>query len=192
MTDSEIKQLAEKYRKAIESAHKKGLFVNELGFENFPRGSCGETCYLLAEYLRRFEIDTIWYSAARDDWSHAWLIVKDSRVKKPTPKFYEAPEDIHDILNLYSGGQFSEPIDGTRYEETHLQDGLIIDITGDQFQDYNCPVYVGNGDPFHQSFNFRQAHDYEGLNDERLYSLYETIIIEMKKMEDEMISHNHT
>ena len=58
MTDSEIKQLAEKYRKAIESAHKKGLFVNELGFENFPRGSCGETCYLLAEYLRRSEIDT--------------------------------------------------------------------------------------------------------------------------------------
>lgn len=161
MTD--IYELASRFRKAIESAHDKGLFARDIGFDDFPTGSCGDTCYLLAEYLRAFGIDTIWHSGERDMWSHAWLVVKDERVKKPTPRFFEAPDDIRDILNLYSGGQYNESVDITRYEENDLQEGLIIDITGDQFVDYDLPVYVGDMDCFHKSFEFNQAHDYEKM-----------------------------
>lgn len=112
----DIYKLAGQFRRAIESAHSKGLFVHDIGFDDFPTGSCGDTCYLLAEYLKGFGIESIWYSAERDKWSHAWLVVKDIRVKQPTPRFFEAPDDIRDVLNIYSGGQYNEPIDITRYE----------------------------------------------------------------------------
>ena len=61
------------------------------------------------------------------------------------------------------------------YNETDLSNGLIIDITADQFEDFDEPVYVGGLDYFHNSFVFVQAHDYEGLENGRLYHLYMTI-----------------
>ena len=57
----------------------------------------------------------------------------------------------------------------------NLHNGPIIDITADQFADYDILVYVGYQDSFHQSFDFIEAYDYDGLNDGRLYSLYRTI-----------------
>ena len=52
----------------------------------------------------------------------------------------------------------------------------MVDITADQFDDYDIPVYVGGMDAFHRTFKFNQAHDYDGLvGDGRLVSLYETI-----------------
>lgn len=74
MTDNQIKQLAIKFRKAIEIAHQKGLFSHDIALDDFPTGSCGDVSYLLAEYLKRNGIETIWYSAQRGDWSHAWLV----------------------------------------------------------------------------------------------------------------------
>lgn len=174
----DIYKLAVRFRKAVESAHDKGLFAHDTGLDDFPTGSCGDICYLLAEYLRGFGIETIWYSAERDDRSHAWLVVKDTKVKRPTTRFFEAPDDIRGVLNLYSGGRYNELIDITRYEGTDLQGGLIIDITGDQFNDCDCSVYVGGLDPFHRTFEFIQAYDYDGLNG-RQFSLYRTIIDEM-------------
>lgn len=175
MTDSKIRQLAIKYRSAIEAAHKDRLFVNDIGFDDFPTGSCGDTCYLLSEYLRRKGVETIWYSAQRDDWSHAWLVVKDRRVKRPTPRFFSWPEELRDIVAGYGAEHVDQKMDITRYEYEDLQGGLIIDITGDQFEDYDIPVYVGYLDLFHKTFDFNQAHDYDGLNDGRLCDLYQTI-----------------
>ena len=172
-------ELASQFRKAIESAHAKGHFTHDNRFDDFPVGCCGDTCYLLAEYLSRFGIETVWYSADRNGWSHAWLVVKDARVKKPAQRFLEAPDNIRDILNMYSGGQYKDSVDITRYERSDLQYGLIIDITGDQFEEYDFPVYVGSMDYFHKSFEFNQAYDYKGLNDRRLLSLYKTILAEM-------------
>ena len=77
-------ELASAYRAAICSAHQDGRFVNDIPFKSFPQGCCGNTCYLLAEHLRQVGINTIWYSTERRDWSHAWLVVKDERVKEPT------------------------------------------------------------------------------------------------------------
>ena len=52
---------------------------------------------------------------------------------------------------------------------------MIIDITGDQFDDYDTPVYVGYLDDFHQTFIFNEASDYDGLNNRRLNDLYKKI-----------------
>ncbi len=175
MTDQKIRQLAKYYRAAIEAARDDGRFSTDISFKNFPHGCCGDASYLLAEYLRENEIETIWYSTRRGEWTHAWLVVKDARVKKPTPKSFSWPEELHDVLAEYGVQNPAEEIDITRYEENDLMAGLIIDITADQFDDYDIPVYVGYQDSFHQSFDFAVAHDYDGLNDVRLYSLYRTI-----------------
>ena len=125
--------------------------------------------------LREREIETIWYSTRRGEWTHAWLVVKDARVKKPTPKSFSWPEELHEVLAGYGVQTPEKEVDITRYEEDDLHKGLIIDITADQFDDFDIPIYVGYQDSFHQSFDFAEAHDYDGLNDGRLYSLYRTI-----------------
>ena len=172
MTDRKIRELAGKYRRALEWARDDGKFATDITFKRFPHGCCGDTCYLLAEYLRQYGVETVWYSAERDDWSHAWLVVKDNRVKAPTQRFNSWPKEVWDSLRAYGVKNPEEPIDVTRYEETDLSDGLIIDITADQFDDFNEPVYVGGMDSFHNSFEFNQAHDYNELGDGRLRDLY--------------------
>ena len=57
--------------------------------------------YLLAEYLYRNGIETIWYSPQRVDWSHAWLVVKDERVHEPTLKLFLWPEELRGVLAQY-------------------------------------------------------------------------------------------
>lgn len=94
MTDNQIKRLVERYRKAIETAHRKGLFIHDIALDDFPRGSCGDVSYLLAEYLYRNGIETIWYSAQRGEWSHAWLVIKDGRVHEPTPNLFSWPAEL--------------------------------------------------------------------------------------------------
>ena len=79
MKDYRIEQLAKEYRSAIENAKNDGLFDSDFSFRHFPHGCCGDTSCLLAEYLRGEGVDTIWYSAQRGEWSHAWLVVKDRR-----------------------------------------------------------------------------------------------------------------
>lgn len=174
MTDQQIKAVAINYREAIEVARSKGLLVRDSGFCNFPTGSCGDASYLLAEYLRREGVGTICVSAERGEWSHAWLIVRDRRVKAPTPRSFSWPEELRGIVARY-GVQQLEEFDTTRYEAKDLEKGLIIDITGDQFDDYEVPVYVGSVDAFHRSFDFIQAHDYHGLSGGRLDCLYRII-----------------
>lgn len=176
MTDNQIKQLAIKFRKAIEIAHQKGLFTHDIALDDFPTGSCGDVSYLLAEYLKRSGIETIWYSAQRGDWSHAWLVVKDGRVHEPTPRMFSWPDELRSVVARYGVKHPEEEVELRNYEAEDLKDGLMVDITADQFDDYDIPVYVGGMDAFHRTFEFRQAHDYDGLvGDGRLVRLYETI-----------------
>ena len=175
MTDNQIKRLVERYRKAIETAHRKGLFIHDIALDNFPRGSCGDVSYLLAEYLYRNGIETIWYSAQRADWSHAWLVVKDERVHEPTLKLFSWPEELRGVLAQYGVEHPEREVEIINYEAEDVQHGLIIDITADQFDDYDSSAYVGEMDAFHRTFKFNKAHDYDGLRDGRLVSLYQTI-----------------
>lgn len=39
----------------------------------------------------------------------------------------------------------------------------MIDITGDQFEDYHIPAYVGGMDAFYRTFEFIEAFNYDGL-----------------------------
>lgn len=101
MTDRNIEELATKYRNALEHACRDGRFSYDFSFKKFPHGCCGDTCYLLGEFLKRKRIETIWYSAQRGDWSHAWLVVKDNRVSDPTPRTVSWPKEIQAVVAGY-------------------------------------------------------------------------------------------
>lgn len=174
MTDRCIKKLAQRFRQAIDAAHRDHEFVDDFRFKNFPSGCCGDTRYLLAEYLLQNGIETIWVSLQRDDWSHSWLVLKDRRVRKPTK--ISLPDDYIDLISIYRNQNFEAGTGTIHYKEHDLYDGLIIDITSDQFDDYAIPVYVGYMDAFHQSFDFRLAFDCDGRNDGRLADLYKIIM----------------
>ena len=177
MTDQEISKLALKFRKAIEAARDADRFTSDFSFRKFPHGCCGDTSYLLAEYLKEHGFETVWVSTSREDWSHAWLVLKDGRVEEPTPRIVEWPEEIQTIIKGYGVKEQEPPVDITQYEEEDITGGLIIDITSDQFDDCNERVYVGCIDSFHRSFDFIQAHDYDGLSDYngRLRRLYRIV-----------------
>lgn len=84
---------------------------------------------------------------------------------------------------------FDNPETGTQSHAWLLVNGLIIDITGDQFNNqssyynYNKRVYVGKGDAFHKLFEVENRHtyDFEGIENlgyvcqSRLFDLYRKI-----------------
>lgn len=173
MTDKRIKQLALQFRQAIDAAYRAHEFRNDFRFRKFPIGCCGDTSYLLAEYLLQKGIETIWVSTLRDDWTHAWLVLKDERINPPTT--IALPDEYQELVSVYRTQESEEETEDVHYMEQDIIDGLIIDITSDQFDDCENPVYVDYLDDFHRSFDFRLAVDYYGLNDDRLEHLYEII-----------------
>lgn len=175
MTDRKIDFYAKKYRNAIDAAHKNRQFISDRWFREFPENCCGDTSYLLAEYLRTKGIETIWCSGQRGSETHAWLVVKDRRVNRPSPRIDSFPKEVRNAMNRYGADLFRQEEEATRYSEMDLEKGLIIDITADQFDDYDISVYVGYSNPFHYTFDFKEAQDYDGLKSERLENLYKKI-----------------
>lgn len=175
MTDNRIRSLVNSFRKKIDRAQSKDLFVDTM-LEEFPKQCCGVTSILLAEYLHDKGIETLWISAEefRTDETHAWLVVKDGRIDSPRSCFDDAPNNIIGLLGTYGGGSSESIREATCYEEQNIENGLIIDITGDQFNE--APVYVGYMDNFHKRFDFVAAYEHEGLPNEEYAELYETII----------------
>ena len=57
MTDDIIKKHVYAFRKAIDWAKHEGKLDNDFIFCRFPCACCGDTCYLLAEYLKTKGID---------------------------------------------------------------------------------------------------------------------------------------
>jgi len=101
-------------------------------------------------------------------------VLKDNRVKTPQKQLYAIPEEIKDILLQYGERvQQNGIIDNSHYTETDVEEGILIDITADQFGE--LPVYVGLSDRFHKKFKFNFAHDMYDLEDDRLKSLYREI-----------------
>lgn len=169
-----IRRLVEKFRIAIDELYEEGAFDKEIPFCSFPRGCCGDTCYLLAEYLRVKGIDTIYVNGVDYDQSHAWLVVKDDSIRNPIQKSESLPDYMIGIYNRYSSDINDGTINIARYEEDDLSAGLIIDITGDQFGE--IPIFVDYMDGFHRKYEFRAAHDFEYLEDGRLYRIYRMIV----------------
>ena len=114
---------------------------------------------------------------------------------KETKKFFfprhpEAPDKIdldRDVLkpNIKSGRIYAYDTPEYKYED--LFDGLIIDITADQFKekaknefkDYFKPVYFGYFDDFYKSLVFNDAIEYKPLDGDELedYRIIEKYIV---------------
>lgn len=173
MNQEYIHNLIIKFRIAIEKTCDAGLLKRDIVFQSFPRGCCGDTSELLAEYLRVKGVKTIYVCGDYQGQSHAWLVLKDNRVKEPQKQFIEIPQNIIKIYNSYSADSYTDPIDTTRYEERDLLNGLIIDITGDQFG--KEPIFFDYMDDNHRKYEFVEAHDFERLTDGRLCEIYRKI-----------------
>lgn len=175
MNDAKIRSLTEQFRKAIENARNAGCFDGD-SFSDFPKGCCGDTCYLLAEFFRSKGLESIYVCGEDNTYqTHAWLIIKDERVNIPRPTFYDIPDSIRTVLNSYGGSVYSAPINFTQYTEDDVMNGLIIDITADQFGE--SPVYVGNICDFYcRRFEFQEASEYTDLGSGRLWNIYEKIL----------------
>ena len=62
MTDNKIRSLVNSFRKKIDRAQSKDLFLDTI-LEEFPKQCCGVTSRLLAEFLLDNGIETLWISA---------------------------------------------------------------------------------------------------------------------------------
>ena len=75
--------LASKFRLAIEAALADGRFSDEIVFSRFPRGCCGDSSDLLAQYLLENGIRTYYVCGTHyeddceNNQSHAWLLTED-------------------------------------------------------------------------------------------------------------------
>ena len=167
-----IYDLIVKFRYALDEANRLGKLDFDKTFVNFPKQCCGETCYLLGEYLRTNGINTIYVSASLKNDSHAWLVLKDNRVK--THKNYVNDKNIIGLYSKYSSIQYEDTLYFEIYREEDINNGLIIDITGDQFDEE--PVYFGYIDNFHIKFDFIQAFDLEPLSDSQLLEIYHILL----------------
>lgn len=172
MTDEKIYDLACMFKDAILSALEEGFFENDDKFCRFPKGCCGDTCYLLASFLKKYGVETLYVWGDYGLRSHAWLVINDNRVKKPTPRYIEIENEYAEMLRKY-GEEINGLIEDARYRVRDLTNGLVVDITADQFGEPS--VYVGKRNDFYCKHTFRSAHICDGIEDDRLYNLYRKV-----------------
>jgi hypothetical protein len=174
MNDGKIRLLAKGFRRKIENAREAGLYADDATFSGFPHACCGDTSDLLAEFLRSNGVETIYvYGDDAEHQSHAWLVVKDDRIAPPTHTHLDLEGEAAEAFASYTDGdERITSIDNTHYTEQDIENGLIVDITADQFG--KAPVYVGPMDDFHREFASPRADDFAGLYDnKRLIDIYE-------------------
>lgn len=171
--EDEVYNLASIFRSAIISAKDEGYFSRDYSFNHFPRGCCGDTCYLLATFLKSYDIQTIYVWGDYGMQSHAWLVVNDERVKLPKTRQINMGTECEALLRLY-GNESGYPKEITNYQARDLSNGLVVDITADQFGE--PPVYVGKRNAFYQKYLFRGAHICDGVSDYRLNEAYRKIM----------------
>ena len=190
-----IYRLAHEFRVAMNRANDAGLFKQIMRFEDFPRGSCGDTCYLLAEYLLEHNIYTEYVCGTKWPQSHAWLVVttkeelEQKRIAKNKKRIVvsEHSNGYEYILSLIENNKISEIECSEPDFASKLENRTIIDITGDQFRYseeflyYKVPVYVGPMDEMHHIFSIDSVHECTGLSGigtldaKRMHSLYSII-----------------
>lgn len=111
-TLNNLYQVCMKFRNAIVKIPKSKLSIS---FNNFPFGSCGDTCLILGSFLYKSGFGIFDYVCGQRNLnSHAWL----------------------------------------------EKNGIIVDITADQFEDCETAVYVGGINLFYQSFDEDFRHKY--------------------------------
>lgn len=102
----DIKRLVSKFRDAIDVARDSGDFDKDFSFYKFPRGCCGDTSDLLAQFLLENDIKTYYVCGTYIDGSfenhqsHAWLLT-----------------DNHTIIDI-TGDQFKNNPDFLNYDKS--------------------------------------------------------------------------
>lgn len=102
----DIKRLVNQFRAAIDLAKDAGNFDMDFSFYKFPRGCCGDTCDLLAQFLLENDIRTYYVCGTYIDGSfenhqyHAWLLT-----------------DNHTIIDI-TGDQFKDNPDFLKYDKS--------------------------------------------------------------------------
>ncbi len=172
--DNAVLQWARQFRGSLDDAKAVGCFNKNTPFSHFHSGCCGVTSEMLAEFLRCKGIETIYVWGWWEDQSHAWLVVKDERVENPKRKVTRIPPEISAILSEYSGRTVGRSINSTNYKASDVQNGLIIDITADQFGE--VPVYVGETNQFYENFVFEAANGSPRIDDFEGRSIYNTVL----------------
>lgn len=78
----DIELIVKQFRYAVDAAKDKGEFENDEKFNIFPKGCCGDTSNLLAEFLLENDIVTEYvcgefiYDSDKNNQTHAWLVVE--------------------------------------------------------------------------------------------------------------------
>ncbi len=105
-----IKHLVIQFRNAINAAKHAGEFQNDCSFRNFPRGCCGDTCVLLAQYLLEHGIRTVYVCGTYRDkiseniQSHAWLLTENKLILDITgDQFLHNPIFMNYCESVYIG-----------------------------------------------------------------------------------------
>lgn len=76
----DITRLVIKFREALDLARDSGEFDNDISFNGFPHGCCGDASDLLAQYLLEHGIrtnyvcGTYYDNSPENSQSHAWLL----------------------------------------------------------------------------------------------------------------------
>ncbi len=82
----------------------------------------------------------------------------------------------HGIESLYVSGEYGSGWEGDSHAWLVAYEDIIVDITGDQYQDnegelfYDIPVYVGEEDGFHKLFKYNGppiSYPEQEINDSR-------------------------
>jgi len=116
-SETELREMAAKFRAAILACDKSKPFIT---LQSFPNGACGDASYLLAKYFEEKgcgQFEYVWGMRRSNSHSHAWL----------------------------------------------EQNGIIVDITADQFDGIDNPVLITMDRTWHAQFEEEDRHtaDYE-------------------------------
>lgn len=80
ITRGTIQRLATQFRKAIDEAKSFGAFKEDTSFRKFPVACCGDTCFLLGQFLQEHEIPTWRVEGMKGRQTHAWLSTVDPEI----------------------------------------------------------------------------------------------------------------
>ena len=130
-----INKLATQFRNALDAAHRAGEFAEDPWFKStaFPKGCCGDVCYLLEHYLLEQGIPTyhVWgeYNDENPNnyQSHAWLLTTDfsHTIDITGDQFIDNPLFLNYSHKVYVGKQ-DELHHMFKVEERNIRDSCRL------------------------------------------------------------------